>query len=351
MPQFRTESEITWPYAFKTFGYTMLIDTVIALFLTFIGFREGQFWEIFIFSQCIGLSICSSILAITRFLTISNPLMQTMAYLGGLLIGSMGGTLLGSLLAGIRPLSFFQESKIFGQTLMMGLIFGSVIAYFFISRERLAEARVQLQEERIKRITGEKAVVEADLKRLQAQVEPHFLFNTLSNVLSLIDTDPATGKAMLNNLTGYLRTSLDRTRCEISTIGQEMAMIRDYMEIHKIRMGDRFNFTIDVPEEVSNLPFPPMLIQPLVENALRHGLEPKIEGGEINVRVIKSEETIRVEITDTGVGMQVNAGNGVGLSSVKERLTALYGTSSKLTFEENRPSGLNAVIEVPHATG
>ena len=126
-------------------------------------------------------------------------------------------------------------------------------------------------------------------------------------------------------------------------------MIRDYMEIHKIRMGDRFNYRIDLPEAVSDLSFPPMLIQPLVENALRHGLEPKIEGGEIGVRVRLSEETIGVEIADTGVGMPAEAGNGIGVSSVKERLTALYGSHGQLYFTENRPSGLTAIIEVPHA--
>ena len=171
--------------------------------------------------------------------------------------------------------------------------------------------------------------MEADLKRLQAQVEPHFLFNTLSNVLSLIDTDPATGKAMLEKLTGYLRTSLDRTRREISTIGQEMAMIIDYMEIHRIRMGERFTYQVDVPETASHQPFPPMLIQPLVENALQHGLEPKIEGGNIEVRVVETENAIRVIISDTGVGILGNTGRGVGLSNVQERMVALYGTGGE----------------------
>ncbi len=349
MPHSRFQFETTWPYVLKTLGYTVLINAVIASFLFIIGFHESPFWKLFIFSQCIGLSICSSILAITRFLSVFNPLLQTAVYLGGLLFGSMGGALLGSVLVGIQPLLFFKESGIFGQTLILGLIFGSVITYFFSSRERLAETREQLQDERIKRITGEKALVEADLKRLQAQVEPHFLFNTLSNVLSLIDTDPATGKIMLKSLTGYLRTSLDRTRRETSTIGQEMDMIQDYMEIHRIRMGDRFAYQVDATQAARHLPFPPMLIQPLVENALRHGLEPKIEGGRVDVRVIETEKSVQVIISDTGVGILGNEDRGVGLSNVRERLVALYGTRGKFSLEENQPTGSIATIEVPLA--
>ncbi len=348
MPRFHANAESTRRHIGRTLGYTVLINTFIAVFLTLIGFSEGQFWSIFLFSQCIGLSICTGTLIVAHFFIISNPLIQTLAYFSAILTGSMSGTLLGSLMTGISPLSFFREYKILGQALFLGLVFGSIIAYFFITRERLAETNAQLQEERIKRITGEKAAIEADLKRLQAQVEPHFLFNTLSNILSLIDTDPVTGRKMLKNLTGYLRTSLDRSRKKDSTIGQEMSMIRDYMEIFKLRMGDRFRYRIDIADETKNLPFPPMLIQPLVENALRHGIEPKVEGGEIDIRVSKSKKTIRVVVSDTGMGMPTGAGAGVGLANIKDRLVALYGDHGKLTLEENHPSGFTAIIEVPH---
>ncbi len=351
MPRFLTDTGRARRHVSRTLGYTVLINTFIAVFLTLIGFNDGQFWSIFLFSQCIGLSICTGTLIVTYFFSISNPLIQALAYFGGILTGSMGGTFLGSLLTGISPLSFFQEYKIFSQALFLGLVFGSIIAYFFVTREQLAETNAQLQEERIKRITGEKAAIEADLKRLQAQVEPHFLFNTLSTVLSLIDTDATSGKMMLEKLTRYLRTSLDRTRRKAGTIGQEMTMIRDYMDIYQIRMGNRFRYRIDLADETKDLPFPPMLIQPLVENALRHGLEPKIKGGEIHIDVSTSEKTIRVEVSDTGAGMPVGAGIGVGLANVKDRLVALYGDHGKLTLQENHPTGLTAIIEVPYATG
>ena len=348
MPQSQTQSDTLLQDSFRTLVFTVLVNTGIAIFLAFIGFHGGQFWEMFIFSQCIGLSICSSILTANLIFKSASPLRQTVARLGGLLIGAIVGTMLGSVLTGNSPLLLLQDKK-FGQTLFLGLFFGTIILYFFTVREHLAEAKAAFQEERIKRITGEKLAIEADLKRLQAQVEPHFLFNTLSNVLSLMDTDTATGKTMLESLTRYLRTSLDRTRREVSTIGQEMAMIKDYMEIHKIRMGDRFDYHIDIPEAALGLPFPPMLIQPLVENSIRHGLEPKIEGGRLDVRVSTDDEMIRVAISDTGVGIQDNVGYGVGLSNVKERLAGLYGDEGKLTLEENHPYGLTVNIEVPRA--
>ncbi|RUA03648.1 MAG: hypothetical protein DSY89_00265 [Deltaproteobacteria bacterium] len=349
MPRFQDNTRITRRHLVRTLGYTLLINTFIAAFLTLIGFSGGRFWNIFLFSQCIGLSICTGTLIVSRFFTVSGPLVQALTYFGGIFIGAMGGTLLGSLLSGIPRLSFFEDYKTLGQVLYLGLVFGSIIAYFFTTRERLTEVNAQLQEERIKRIIGEKAAIEADLKRLQAQVEPHFLFNTLSNILSLIDTDPAAGKTMLENLTGYLRISLDRTRRKAGTIGQEIAMIRNYMDIYKTRMGNRFRYRIDVAGEISDLPFPPMLIQPLVENAIRHGLEPKIKGGEIRIAVAASEKSIRFNVSDTGTGMPASTGSGVGLANIKNRLVALYGDRGKLTLQENHPTGFTAIIEVPHA--
>lgn len=330
-----------------TLVISVLVNAGVAFFLDFIGFLKGYFWEIHIFSQCIGLSVCSSVLTANLIVMSARPMWQTVVRLGGLLIGAVVGTILGSVLTGYPPL-FFLQNKIVGKAFILGLIFGAVLLYFYTVREQLAETKAAFQEERIKRVTGDKLAIEADLKRLQAQVEPHFLFNTLSNVLSLIETNTTTGKTMLESLTRYLRTSLDRTRQEISTIGQEMTMIQDYMEIHKIRMGDRFDYHIDAPKEAFGWPFPPMLIQPLVENSIRHGLEPKIEGGEINVCVSKLEETIRIEISDTGVGLKDHA-SGVGLANVKERLEGLYGDSGRLLFAENSPSGLKVIIEVPYA--
>jgi len=164
----------------------------------------------------------------------------------------------------------------------------------------------------------------------------------------LLDRDIEKSKSMMEDLIHYLRTSLSKTRQDNTTIGQEMEMIRAYLNIFKVRMEDRLKYTIDIPGRISRLRFPPMLIQPLVENAIKHGLEPKIEGGEIVISGEVKGNILRLEITDTGLGLHGNGNSGFGLSNIEERLRSLFGEKGRLIFEENRPSGMKAVIEVPY---
>jgi len=152
---------------------------------------------------------------------------------------------------------------------------------------------------------------------------------------------------MLEDLIHYLRSSLSKTREKTSTIGHEVEIIRAYINIFKVRMGDRLRYNINVPESIKDFPFPPMLVQPLVENAIKHGLEPRIEGGEISFSAEEEGGILRFEISDTGLGFNENGEIGVGLSNVKERLQSLYGDKGRLILEENQPSGLKAIIEIP----
>ena len=273
---------------------------------------------------------------------------QLFVIIAGLITGSVIGALLGSVAVGMNPSTFFREYSFF-QIILIGILFGSIISYFFISREKISASEVMIQEEKIKRLTSEKKVMESNLRLLQAQIEPHFLFNTLSNILSLIDTDTERGKSMLEDLIHYLRTSLSKTREKASTIGQEMEMIQAYLNIFRVRMGERLRYRIDIPDTLKNIPFPPMLVQPLVENAIKHGLEPRIKGGEISIRGEEKGDTLRLEIADIGLGFNGNSEMGVGLSNIRERLQTLYGDKGRLILEENRPSGLKAIIEVPYA--
>lgn len=233
------------------------------------------------------------------------------------------------------------------QAVTFSVIVGFIIFYIEITQIRLRYRNVMIQEEIVKRLAVEKESLSANLRMLQAQIEPHFLFNTLSNILSLIDTKPDKGKRMLMDLTKYLRTSLSRTLPEATTLSQEISMIESYLNIQKIRMDERLNYRIFIPEHVREYSFPPMLLQPLVENAIKYGLEPKEEGGEITIRATDEDDFLKIEVADTGLGFSGLDKSGVGLSNVQKRLGLLFGEKGRLTIEENNPHGVRAVIEVP----
>lgn len=192
----------------------------------------------------------------------------------------------------------------------------------------------------------------AELKTLRAQVEPHFLYNTLSNVVSLIDREPATAKRMTERLIGYLRHTLDASRRDNATVGDELAIIADYLEILHLRMGERLSYAIDADDATRALSLSPMLLQPLVENAIKHGLEPKIEGGRVTVSAAAREGQLEIQVEDTGLGFGVatdTAGSGSGLANVRARLKALYGDAAKLAIEQPK-EGTRIRITVPLST-
>ena len=333
--------------------YTIAIATFIAVFLTLTGIfipdvTLNTFAIMLVISQCYGITIC---LIIMLFLLAFKPKKRPFAVFI-ILIGMACGILIGHLMAAFilrqsLPSFIFGWKKDFLKTIGLWLALSSAIGYFFYSRVRIKISKEIIQQERINRLSSEKEVLEANLKLLQAQVEPHFLFNTLSNVLSLIDTDPAKGKSMLLDLIHYLRTSLSRTLPIATTLDQEMNIIKAYLNIQKVRMGERLRFSIELPDTLREHPFPPMLLQPLVENAVKHGLEPAIEGGEITIKVVEENGLIRIEVQDTGNGFSSYDTAGVGISNVRERIRLLYGDEGRLILEANVPHGVKAIIEVP----
>jgi sensor histidine kinase YesM len=332
----------------QDFVYTIIISTVIAAFLTVTGITTKSFLINFVMSQSFGIPICSTVLFLLWMLKPNKISSFALIFV----IGIGGGTLIGLqtgpfVLRQIFSIVLEQAEKGLLQTLILAITFGSVASYFFYSRARLRVSEEQIQQEKIKRLSSEKGALEANLRLLQAQVEPHFLFNTLSNILSLIDTNPANGKSMLVDLIHYLRTSLSRTFPGQITLDREIDMIKAYLNIQKIRMGERLHFQIELPEALREHPFPPMLLQPLVENAVKHGLEPKMEGGEIMIQAAEEDDLIRIEVRDTGLGFSSFQGTGVGIGNVKERIQLLYGGKGRLKLEENKPNGVRAIVEVP----
>jgi sensor histidine kinase YesM len=328
---------------------TMIIGILIAGFTTLTGITKS-FVISLIMSQSLGIPICSMMMFLLWIFKPKPERIVSVAFI--VIIGIASGTLIGLQIGPFVLQRIFsivpeQQQKNLLKTIILAITFGSVASYFFYSKARFRVSEEVIQQERIKRLSSEKEALEANLRLLQAQIEPHFLFNTLSNVLSLIDTDPAHGKSMLVDLIHYLRTSLSRTFPDPITLDQEMDMIKAYLNIQKIRMGERLRFKIELPEAVRKHPFPPMLLQPLVENAVKHGLEPKMEGGEIMIKVTEETDLIRIEVTDTGNGFSSFHNTGVGIGNVRERIKLLFGEEGRLILEENEPNGVRAIIEVP----
>ncbi len=217
-----------------------------------------------------------------------------------------------------------------------------------ISR-RVAERRRNEKSEAAQTAT-EKELTVAKLNLLHAQVEPHFLYNTLASAQLLTRSDPQRADVMLGHLIQYLRRSLPSTDNELSTLGAELERALAYLEILKIRMGPRLSVQVDVPEHLRATPLPPMVLQTLVENAIKHGLEPRTGGGTVWIRARRSDDVVAVTVADDGDGFSTkNSGTGIGLKNVRERLRLLYGTSAALSIVANFPSGVAATLSVPPA--
>ena len=220
-----------------------------------------------------------------------------------------------------------------------------------------AEAKAAQATETAEAESLKRQVVEARMAAMQAQVEPHFLFNTLASIDHLIETDPQRASQMQKNLIALLRASMPTMR-ETSGNGanatrdlaRELQVIRPYLEILKVRMEERLATQIDVPDGLLSAEFPPMMLQTLVENAIKHGLEPKAEGGRLTVRAEIVHGKLQVSVADTGLGFgrAATAGTGVGLANIRERLQLLHGPKAALTVAENPGGGTIVTITVPY---
>ena len=213
---------------------------------------------------------------------------------------------------------------------------------------RVAERR-RGEQAAVAQTVTEKELTSAKLSLLHAQVEPHFLYNTLASAQYLTRSDAARADEMLGHLITYLRHSLPRTDTATSSLGEEVERARAYLEILKIRMGPRLGLQIDVPRHLLTMPFPAMMLQTLVENAIKHGLEPRTDGGTVWILAREAEGRVAVTVADDGQGLgaSTSGGTGIGLRNVRERLRLAYGPDAGLSVVANFPSGVAATITVP----
>jgi hypothetical protein len=223
---------------------------------------------------------------------------------------------------------------------LITVLAGIAATYWFYSRNRSDYLERQVVE--VKR-----HATEARLKLLETQLEPHMLFNTLANLRVLIAVDAGRAQQMLDHMIAYLRATLDASRATTHSLQAEFDRLRDYLELMKIRMGPRLAYTLELPAELAAVPVPTLLLQPLVENSIQHGLEPKVQGGRIHVRAQRQGEALVLEVRDSGVGSAAgSSGKGFGLPQVRERLQTLHGARAALAFQSDA-DGACARITLP----
>jgi LytS/YehU family sensor histidine kinase len=317
----------------------------VALLLSLHGSTIGLFGQLLI-SNAIGFVIWG--------------LLEAMQSLSGGRIGMVPALLLAvpaGIVLGGKAAALFGQPDFIGQwiadplqewkSIGIAALFAVAACAFIIVSSHAAAYRLELEIEQRRRAEASRSQAVAELGLLQAQIEPHFLFNTLAHVQSAIDQDPAIGKHMLEHLIRYLRGTLSRSRSGHYTLLQERELIESLLTIASLRMGPRLRSRVNMLDTLSGTTLPPLLLQPLVENAIKHGIEPAIDGGEISVDAECIGATLVLRVTDTGVGMDRAGPEGVGLSNVRARLAALYGEQGRLTLHPHPSRGVIAELRLP----
>ncbi|MGH8217336.1 MAG: sensor histidine kinase [Steroidobacteraceae bacterium] len=272
---------------------------------------------------------------------------SVLAVLAGIVIGAKLASLTG--VPDIVTLAV-HHPQMMRQTMLEFVTLGAAIWAFFLYVSHSRGVREELERERRRAAEALQAETAARLALLQAQIEPHFLFNTLANIHSLIAEDPNTASLVLEELNAYLRTSLRRTRRSTGTLGEEIELIERLLTIAAARLGRRLHYTVSVPQELRSYELPPLLVQPLVENALRHGIEPAVEGGAIQIDAREVGDSLELAVADTGVGLNDEAPAGVGLANIRARLASLYGGKGTLALYANVPHGVIAKLRIPSSS-
>ena len=328
-------------------GFCVLIAVVLWLA------KPGQRFDVQLaYSMATGLSSWLVIDFSRFFIDVKSPFGFPRGWRGvaviliGVSVGYLVGTLAGDAYTGRSTFELLlNQPRFFLHLFLFSVSVGIGISYFFYATGKSNYLQRELA-------TSRQLATEAQLKLLQSQLEPHMLFNTLANLRALIATDPTRAITMLDSLIDYLRATLSASRASRHSLQNEFDRLKDYLALMQVRMGPRLTYTLDLPPELAAQAVPTLLLQPLVENAIKHGLEPKIEGGSVAITARREGSNVVLDVTDSGVGLKDGA--GFGLTQVRERLQAAYGdqativlgaagarfTRASITFPyENRLSG------------
>jgi hypothetical protein len=335
--------------ALRSVGYGIGVGLCIAFI------RPQPLASTLVYSTCISLG-CWFFIEAGRYLLASRVgpggerpgwpgwrWMTAVVIVGGCL-GMLTGTFSGDLLTGGHTpmLSGSEDLRHLLGDLLFVLLPAMIITSFFNSRSLIADREAAAQ-------AAQRQAAESRLRLLEAQLEPHMFFNTLANLHVLIGIDPPRAQAMLDQLIAFLRATLNGSRATEHPLRAEFARTRDYLALMQVRMEERLRVQFDLPESLADVPVPPLLLQPLVENAIKHGLEPSVTGGRIEVRAAREGDTLILAVRDTGVGLgqHLAKGTSFGLQHVRERLATLYGDAASLSLEGASDGGTLAVIRMP----
>ena len=341
--------------------YTVIWNTLFALLFTLLSMVIDPGAPIllvltntFVFAQCIGFFIYAGFLIgdrVTRGQIHRGSLLSRVLYYSAIpIVGVIPGYMFAlRILNWNAGADWFFSVRGIGSVVALSLVITGILLLIFVPRERAMRAEAAMAREQARFAAAEKETATARMKLLEAQVEPHFLYNTLANVVSLIDAEPRTAKHMVLRLIALLRATATAATGS-GTLGAQVEWLQAYLEIVEMRMGARLKWRIDIPPALALLRVPPMLLQPVVENAIKHGLEPNVAGGEVAVTARRDGATLVLAVADTGRGFRVTAPPGVagiGLANLRARLATLYGDAATLTIEEVSPEGARVTIALP----
>lgn len=325
-------------------GLALVYNTAVGLFLTAV--TPYSLSINLVYTQFVGFSIYAAMRGSCLLFDLPRP--GLVSAIIGIPVGGFVGFMLATWVEGYTLAEVLAtHPDVASITTATTLIFGVLAIWHFHDEARMLEAQAEARAERLQRVEQEALATRTQLALLQAQIEPHFLFNTLSNVVGLIDAEPAAARTMLLDLTALLRTSLARTRKPVVTLAEELDLLRAYLGIMAVRMGPRLAWQIEAAPDATSAWLPPLLVQPLVENAIRHGLEPKPEGGHLTIRCRRVSDALDIEVTDSGCGFDAGRNDGIGLDNVRKRLVASCGNAASLTLAANAGGGVTARIRLP----
>jgi signal transduction histidine kinase len=337
-----------------TFVWNGLIGIALACAAVLFGSRAplpALLGEMLLASNIIGFLIHGVVHTLRRVVPGRNgPAMRTARLLLTACCAVLGMAVTDALLGGRSTFDVLLHGGPLARYTPGAVVVSLLMAAVLAAGERRVAREVEAARQQEQIAEAARLLAEAKLRTLQAQVEPHFLYNTLANVVSLIGPEPARARHMLERLIDFLRASLSASRAEHATLGSEIDLASAYLDLLGVRMGARLRWRLDVDGDCRNVVIPPMLIQPLVENAVMHGIEPKVDGGTIVVRARRVDTGLCVEVADDGIGLvpaRPRPGGGVGLSNLRERLRSLHGNSAQVQLLENQDGGVTSRLLLP----